>query len=30
MAQLEIVEPDQVEKLWTAFGSATLANDKVR
>ena len=28
MAQLEIVEPDKVEQLWHAFGSATLANDK--
>ena len=28
MAQLEIVETDTVEQLWTAFGSATLVNDK--
>ena len=28
MAQLEIVETDKVEQLWTAFGSATLVNDK--
>eukprot|EP00964_Phaeocystis_antarctica_P073704 scaffold45239_cov30-Phaeocystis_antarctica.AAC.1 len=28
LTRLEIVETDKVEQLWTAFGSATLVNDK--